>query len=204
MTANRIHWLGHASILIEGEKNIYIDPWQLKSGRPAADIILVTHSHHDHCSREDIDRISGPRTVIFAPSDCAAGLPAGFQPVAPGLKTSVAGVGIETVAAYNLKRTFHPRENKWVGYVIEMGGERFYHAGDTDRVPEMEKIAADIVFLPVGGTYTMDAAEAARAADRIAPRLAIPIHYNRGVGSTADAERFRELTRVPVDILPEE
>lgn len=204
MTANRIHWLGHASILIEGEKNVYIDPWQLKAASPPAHIILITHSHHDHCSREDIERISGPQTVIFAPPDCAPGLPGGFQPVTPGMKTSVAGVGIETVPAYNLEQSFHPRENNWVGYLVEMGGERIYYAGDTDRIPEMERIAADIVILPVGGTYTMDAEEAARAADRIEPRLAIPIHYGRIVGSAADADRFVQLTRVPAKILPEE
>ncbi len=204
MSANRIHWLGHASVLIEGKKNIYIDPWELKPGLPQADIILITHSHYDHCSRPDIERISTPETVIFAPPDCAECLPAGFHPVSPGMETSVAGVGIETIPAYNIGKQFHPRENNWVGYLVEMGGEKIYHAGDTDYIPEMERIAADTVLLPVGGTYTMDPEQAARAADRIGAKLAIPIHYNRIVGSTSEAKQFRELTKVPVAILPEE
>jgi L-ascorbate metabolism protein UlaG (beta-lactamase superfamily) len=101
MTANKIHWLDHDSIRIEGEENIYIDPWQLESGRPEADLILITHSHHDHCSRRDTDSISGPRTIIFAPPDCVGCLPAGFRSVAPGMKISVDGIGIEAIAAYN-------------------------------------------------------------------------------------------------------
>lgn len=204
MTANKIHWLGHSSILIEGEKIIYIDPWQLKSPGPAADLILITHSHHDHCSREDVEKISTPRTVIFATSDCLEILSPGFRPAAPGMKTSVSEVGIEAVAAYNIDKPFHPRGNNWVGYLVETGGERIYHAGDTDYLPEMEEITADIVFLPVGGTYTMDPVEAARAADLIGPRLAVPIHYGRTVGSLSDGERFVELTKIPASILPEE
>ncbi len=201
MTVNTIHWLGHASILIEGEQKIYIDPWQLGTGLPPADLILVTHSHHDHCSREDVNLVSQPQTIIFAPPDCAACLPPGFRPAIPGMKVEIGGVAIEAVPAYNIDRPFHPRSSNWVGYLVEMGGERIYHAGDSDFIPEMEEITADIALLPVGGTYTMDAAEAARAADRIAPSLAIPIHYNRIVGSAADAERFIELTGIPAKIL---
>jgi len=67
MSTNKIHWLGHASIRIEGEKVIYIDPWKLQDNHPKADIILITHSHYDHCSRDDVAKIIQDGTVIFAP-----------------------------------------------------------------------------------------------------------------------------------------
>jgi L-ascorbate metabolism protein UlaG (beta-lactamase superfamily) len=81
-------------------------------------------------------------------------------------------------------------------------GERIYYGGDTDLIPEMKDVKADIVILPVGGTYTMTAEEAARAADLIQPKTAIPIHYDDIVGSAADAKKFKELCKVPVEIKP--
>jgi L-ascorbate metabolism protein UlaG (beta-lactamase superfamily) len=202
MTKNKIVWLGHASIRIEGEKIIYVDPWELESEQPKADIILITHSHHDHLSGEDVDKIRGPETAIFAPPDCAGQLPSGYHPVSPGQRETVDGVEIEAVPAYNTEKQFHLRSSNWVGYIVRMGGERIYLAGDTDYVPEMEKIKAEVAIVPVGGTYTMDAAEAARAVNKIKPELAIPIHFGKVVGSARDAENFQKLCQVPVEILP--
>jgi L-ascorbate metabolism protein UlaG (beta-lactamase superfamily) len=204
MSTNKIHWLGHASIRIDGDKTIYIDPWNLKKDGPPADIILITHSHYDHCSKSDVDRINRESTVVLAPPDCIESLPFGFFPVAPGMEKIIEGIVIRTVPAYNIGKSFHPRANDWVGYVIEMGGEKIYYTGDTDHIPEMDDITADILIMPVGGTYTMTADEAARAAKVINPRLAIPIHFGSVVGSRVDAEEFNRLAGVPVEILPEE
>ncbi|HDL64458.1 MAG TPA: MBL fold metallo-hydrolase [Proteobacteria bacterium] len=189
---------------IEGDKTIYIDPWKLKTDKPPADIILITHSHYDHCSKNDVDRIRKEETVILATPDCRDALPPGFHPVAPGMEETVDDIAIRTVPAYNIGKSFHPRANDWVGYIIEMGGEQIYVTGDTDHIPEMDDITADILIMPVGGTYTMTADEAARAAKLINPRLAIPIHFGSIVGSRIDAEEFKKLAGVPVEILPEE
>lgn len=201
MTVNEIVWLGHASVRIDGEKTVYIDPWKLAEGQPRADIVLITHSHYDHCSEDDVAQIADGETIIFASADCQGELSQDFRPVAPGQLETVGGVIVETVSAYNLNKEFHPRANDWVGYLLEMGGERIYYAGDTDLIPEMDEIKADIVILPVGGTYTMTAEEAAEAANRIKPGLAIPIHYGDIVGTEKDAEKFKELCRVPVSML---
>ncbi|MFH1038568.1 MAG: MBL fold metallo-hydrolase [PVC group bacterium] len=204
MTANKIRWLGHASIRIEGEKVIYIDPWRLRADRPKSDIILITHSHHDHCSKKDVAMIARDDTLILAPPDCADALPSGFRPVLPDQTITAGTVVIRTVPAYNIGKSFHPRANAWVGYFIEMGGESIYFTGDTDYIPEMDTIAPDILIVPVGGTYTMTSGEAARVANRMKPRLAIPVHFGSAVGTRLDADVFKKLAEVPVEILPED
>ena len=80
MTINEIIWLGHASVRVEGEKTVYIDPWKLAEGQPRADIILITHSHYDHCSEADIAKVADGDTVIFAPVDCEGELSQDFRP----------------------------------------------------------------------------------------------------------------------------
>ena len=201
MSPNRIVWLGHSSIRIEGEKTVYIDPWKLPPAPPPADLILITHSHHDHCSARDVEALLKKDTVIIATPDCAGELPAGFRKISPGRTETVGGVIVTAVPAYNLNKPFHPREKGWVGYIVEMGGERIYQAGDTDYIPEIDGLLVDVAILPVGGTYTMNPEEAAAAANHLKVRLAIPIHYGSVVGSRADAEKFKNLCRVPVEIL---
>ncbi len=195
-----VHWLGHASFKLTGDKVIYIDPWQLKGGE-TADIILVTHSHHDHCSPEDVARIRGPQTTVVATADCAGLLQAPVQTVKPGDRLTVQGVTIEAVPAYNIGKSFHPQAQGWVGYVVTVNGRRIYHAGDSDHTPEMDAVQADVALLPVGGKYTMDAEEAAAAANAIRPGVAVPMHWGGIVGSRSDAERFAEMVKVPVEIV---
>ena len=197
---NVIEWLGHATVLIRGDKNVMVDPWKLKKAEPA-DLVLVTHDHYDHCSPEDVAKVRGPHTAVVAPPDAAAKLGPAVQSISPGRVMEIAGVTVEATAAYNLKKQFHPKANGWVGFVITLGGERIYIAGDTDRTPEMDAIRADVVLMPVGGTYTMTAEEAAEAVNKINPRLAIPIHFGDIVGTAADAQRFMSLCSVPVKIL---
>jgi L-ascorbate metabolism protein UlaG (beta-lactamase superfamily) len=125
--------------------------------------------------------------------------------VEPGDTLQVHDVGIEAVPAYNTNKfrqpgvPFHPKEAKHVGYVVEVGGQRVYHAGDTDEIPEMAGLEVDIALVPVSGTYVMTADEAAEAIKAIQPKVAIPMHIGRGVaGSPGDLERFRD--RCPADV----
>jgi len=196
-----IKWLGHASFKISGEKVVYIDPWKLEGKNEEADIILITHDHYDHCSLADIEKLKGSKTTVVAPPDAAKKITGDVREVKSGRDLTVKGIKIETYPAYNLEKSFHPRANGWLGYVITINGKRIYHTGDTDLIPEMDKIRADVVLLPVGGTYTMDAKQAAQAANRIKPKLAIPMHFGSIVGSSKDAEEFRSLCQVPVEIL---
>ena len=195
----KISWLGHSSVKIGGDKIIYIDPWKLKDGEKA-DIILVSHSHGDHLSPEDIKKISKEDTVIITTPDCVSQLSGDVRAVKPGDEVIVSGITIEAVASYNKDKAFHPKANNWIGFVVTVGGKRIYYCGDTDLIPEMENIKADIVIAPVGGTYTMTAEEAAEAVNLMKPEVAIPIHYDDIVGSIEDAKKFKELCEVPVEI----
>lgn len=198
-----ISWLGHAAFKISDAPLVYIDPWKL-SGRDRADLILITHSHYDHCSSEDVNKLRKETTVVVAPADCSGKLECDVRAISPGTKLAVGDVQVTAVPAYNVDKQFHPKSSKWVGFVVEIGGKRIYHAGDTDFVHEMKELkdlAIDVALLPVGGTYTMDAAQAADAANAIQPKVAVPMHFGTIVGGVSDAERFKQLCKVPVEIL---
>jgi L-ascorbate metabolism protein UlaG (beta-lactamase superfamily) len=198
---DKLVWLGHASFRIDGSKRIYIDPWKI-SGGPQADLVLVSHSHYDHYSQEDIDRISGPDTVLVTVEEVAAKAKGNVEVVEPGDTVEVKGVKIEAPPAYNIGKQFHPKSNGWVGFVVELDGKRLYYAGDTDDIPEMrDLLKIDVALLPVGGTYTMNAAEAAEAAKTIKPGVAVPYHWGDIVGDAADARRFAQLYGGKVEIL---
>jgi L-ascorbate metabolism protein UlaG (beta-lactamase superfamily) len=190
----KIDWLGHASVRVEaGGMVIYIDPYQITS-RVKADVILITHDHFDHLSVGDIDRVLGVDTVVVSPPGCNAPGERIFLKV--GDKATIKGVLIEAVAAYNIDKPFHPRSAGGVGYLVTSEGETLYHAGDTDLIEEMDELNPTVALLPVSGTYVMNPEEAAQAAKRLAPELAIPIHYGAGVaGTEEDAKRFAELLR---------
>lgn len=198
-------WFGQSSFKWTTDRTIYIDPWELpeKEKDSKADLILITHPHMDHLSLKDIEMIRKPGTVFVGPPDCTDKIK-GFgdiRSVKPGDVLDILGVHIEVVPAYNLIKPYHPREKVWVGYIIQMGGERIYHPGDTDFIPEMKGLKTDVALLPIGGTYTMDVREAADATDAIHPQLAIPMHYGRVVGKPEDAETFKKLCTVPVMIM---
>jgi L-ascorbate metabolism protein UlaG (beta-lactamase superfamily) len=202
-----IAWLGHDSFRIGGSKTIYIDPWKLAKGAPAADLVLVTHDHGDHLSARDIAAVSTPATVVAGPAEVAKKVSGRAVTLTIGQTTTLAGVAVTPVPAYNTNKftspgvLFHPPGDGKLGYIIELDGRRIYHAGDTDAIAEMDGITVDVALIPVSGTYVMTAEEAARACTMLRAALVIPMHYGTLVGSVDDARRFAGLCPLPVEIL---
>jgi len=177
-----VKWLGHASFEIKADdKTIYIDPYEGEY-KDKPDLILVSHSHDDHCDRSKIKKIRKEEALVIAPADCASKIGGNVKSLKPGEKVSLGAVTVEAVAAYNYKRfrspgnPFHPK-GLGVGYLITIGDKTIYHAGDTDFIPEMRNLRnVYLALLPSGGTYTMDNPEAAEAALAIKPQFVIPMH----------------------------
>ncbi len=194
--------LGHAAVRMAGERTIYVDPFQIERNYLDADVIFITHSHHDHFSPEDIRRVKKAETVLVLPSDCeflAAEL--GWHntmTATVGMTEVAAGVSFTAVPAYNVGKSFHAKNRCWLGYIILFNGNRIYVAGDTDVIPEMAQHACDVAFLPVGGTYTMTAVEAVEAVRLIKPKVAVPTHYGAVIGSQLDAQTF--LSHLPAGV----
>ena len=199
----KIHWFGQSSILIEaGTTRVYIDPVSLKK-EDKAGIILVTHDHADHYSLADINRLATDDTTVISPFAIRR-VRGKHMLLPPGKGVTLNGIAIEAVPAYNVRKTqFHPKASGYVGYIVTVEGQRIYHAGDTERIPEMKRIACDIALLPLGQTFTMNSVdEAVLAALDVKAKIAIPIHFGLYEGSQKDAERFvGELTRKGVESL---
>ena len=202
----KIRFLGHAGFIIEDKFKIGIDPYDIKA-EGKMDFIFITHAHYDHCSPEDIAMLADPgKTVIIAPPDCTekiAALGARIVEVKPGREYNP-GIKFRTIPAYNIGKPFHPKANNWVGYFFNGLEESVYHCGDTDNIPEMAGLRPDIFLVPVGGTYTMNAKDAAAAVEAVCPRRVIPMHYGKIVGSRDDAVKLQSLTGFAVDILEAE
>ena len=209
----KISWLGHDAFKIKDDKTIYIDPYKIREKEPA-DIVLITHEHFDHLSPDDVKKISTEKTVIVAASPCAKQLgkikAKEVKLVKPGDKLEVEGVAIEVVPAYNTTKfrepgvVFHPKQAGGVGYIVTVKGVRIYHTGDSDYIPEMKELKFDVFLVPVSGTFVMTAEEAAKAANELKPRLAIPMHYGAIIGSEKDAETFKRLAGCEVRIRQKE
>jgi L-ascorbate metabolism protein UlaG (beta-lactamase superfamily) len=209
---DEVAWLGHSGFRVgAGARSIYIDPYRVPPGARKADLILITHGHYDHFSPQDVERLTKPTTELIAPAAVAERLGGRVRSVAPGEEIepeNVRGVSVRAIAAYNTSkrnpegRVFHPREAGGVGYEVNVRGERLYHAGDTDVIPEMDEVAGvDIALLPVSGTYVMTAGEAAEAARRIQPRVAVPMHWGEHLGTREDALAFARQAPVEVAIM---
>ena len=160
--------------------------------------IFVTHDHFDHFSPEDIEKVAGKDTILVVPENMekkareAKAYVKQIVTVNQGVKNSIGNLKFETVPAYNINKPFHPQNAGWVGYIFETGGKRIYVAGDTDATAEAAQVRCDIALVPVGGTYTMNAKQAAELINRIRPAVAIPTHYGSVVGSKDDAVVFAE------------
>ncbi|HYB45666.1 MAG TPA: MBL fold metallo-hydrolase [Nitrososphaerales archaeon] len=197
-----VHWLGHDSFVLQGTRTVIIDPFKA-AGSYKADLLLISHEHFDHLSEDDIKRFTTPATTIIASKICESALkkfPNEKKFVTPGMKVEAKGVMVETVPAYNTNKfrepgkVFHPKQDGRVGFVVTLDNVTFYHAGDSDLIPEMKTIDVDVAFLPVSGTYVMTAAEAADAAKAMKVKVAVPMHYGSGVvGTVKDADEFKRL-----------
>lgn len=201
-------WYRQSAFRWKGEATtVYIDPWGLQGDLPEADLILVTHVHEDHFVPSDIKKVQGRRTTLVAPADVAKELSGNVKTAKPGDRIEAAGIKLEAVPAYNIvegRRDFHPKKNNWVGYLIQLGGRTYYHAGDTDNLPELQRLRTNVAFVPIGGTYTMDIGEAATLVKAMKPEMAVPMHYGffPGVGRAPDGERFkREAAPIAVTVL---
>ena len=197
----QITWLGHASFKIQGGENlkIYTDPWKIKE-KDEADLVLITHSHYDHLSPEDVERIQGEATHILVTTDATGKLKGNVRGVGPGEEISLKGVTIKTVPAYNIGKPYHPKANGWVGYILKINGISIYHPGDTDFIPEMKEISPYVALLPIGGTYTMGVEDALKAVESLNPHLVIPMHYGEIVGSIDDARRFARECKAKTEV----
>ncbi len=211
----KIKWLGHDSFSLAGNVKIIIDPYKITK-QEKADLILISHNHFDHLSMDDLKNVSTKDTSIVTAKECIDMLK-GFDfkekiGISPGEEKTVRGIKIKSIRAYNLdkinpdtKKPFHPKEDDKIGFLFELNGIAIYHTGDTDLIPEMSDLKPEIALVPVSGTYVMTAQEAAKAVEKIKPKIAIPMHYGVIVGSEKDAHEFKQLVKsCEVQILTKE
>ena len=213
-----IKWLGHDGFLIKNSKVIYIDPYNIGYKEEKADLIFLTHGHYDHCSVADLKKIIKEGTKIICPADCQSKInqfdvPIRMEIIEEGQEIDLRNLKVIAIPAYNIDKPFH-QKGEGIGYLIKFEGVVIYHAGDTDVIPEMQKLTGHknkdtkfVALLPVGGRFTMSAEEAAEAANIIKPDLAIPMHYGTLIGSREDAEEFVELckeNKINAEILEKE
>lgn len=210
----RIDWTGHSGFVITigtngSTKRIFIDPYNLseKIAENKADVLLITHSHYDHCSIKDIQRIVKKGTKIIVPADVQSKITRieniEMQVVEVGDELEISGIRVQALASYNVDKEFHSKKDNFLGYLIKLPGVIIYHAGDCDKIPEMEKLTGYgrhgnnfVALLPVSGRYVMTAEEAAEAAALINPDIAVPMHYGAGVAGTIDdAQRFVDICK---------
>ncbi|MEN2974457.1 MAG: MBL fold metallo-hydrolase [Candidatus Caldarchaeales archaeon] len=209
-----ISWLGHDSFYVKyADKRLYFDPYKIRP-KDKASHIFISHEHFDHLSLDDIRKIVSPETNVVASESCMrqlTSLKIGLlNYMRAGDELVVSGVRVKAVPAYNLNKfrepgiVYHPKAAGGVGYIVELGGVKIYHMGDTDFIPEMKNLSADIVFVPVSGTFVMTAEEAAQAVNEIKPKIAIPMHYGAIVGGSKDVEEFKKRANVEVVTLEKE
>ena len=210
ISLDNVRVLAHSAIRIESADGtvLYFDPFELRDAPHDADIVLITHSHGDHLSIDDAEKVMGADTALVCPASMVGEVaPIGaaeIHAMTPGGETEVDGVRIEAVAAYNVapeRLGFHPKEHGWVGYVVTVDGVRYYVAGDTDENPDNVQVACDVALVPVGGTFTMDAAEAAAFVKKIRPSVAVPTHYGTAVGAAEDGPEFKRLAEDEIPVV---
>ena len=201
-----VECLGHSTIKFKiNNKIIYIDPYNIKEEYKDADLIFITHNHYDHFSKEDIIRIKNENTIIVITEDIYNdALELNFEEknivkVIPNREYQVEEISFNTIPSYNINKKFHPKENNWVGYILNLNNIKYYIAGDTDIIDESKIVKCDVAFLPIGGTYTMNYKEAAELANIIKPKIVVPIHYGIIVGTKEDATNFKELINKDIE-----
>ena len=191
-----------SSIKIIGTKTIYFDPLDIEGLPHDADMVFVTHEHYDHFSPDDIKKVLKRDTQIIVPLGMLDVVMENkfpiqsFHGILPGQTKNYDGVKCQGIPAYNIDKLFHPKSNNWLGYLVELDGTTYYAMGDTDATPEAARVDADVVFIPIGGKYTMDATEAAEFINEKQPELVVPIHY----GDSGVGEMFKKLLRPGMEV----
>lgn len=196
-----VDFVRHACVVVSfGGKTIYFDPWKIPQNPPKADIIFVSHEHYDHCSKEAIKQVSKQDTIIVTNEKCKQKLEGNIKTLKICQTIELHGLKATAAEAYNIGKKFHPK-GLGMGFVVSLGDEKIYHAGDTDFIPEMKKLQGiTIAFVPIGGTYTMDETEAAQAVNSFKPTIAIPMHYNVVEGTQADPNKFKQMVEKPTRV----
>ena len=204
---DEVQVITHSCIKITGEKTIYFDPFQLKAEPHDADIVFVTHEHHDHYSPEDVRKVLKPETRLVIPAVLASkvrelGLAeVKITTVKAGDAVTVGGLPVTVVAAYNLTKQFHPKAKGWVGYIVTLNQKRYYVSGDVDYNEAIAQVKCDVAIIPVGGTYTFNPQEAAEYINQLKPQVAVPTHYGSLVGKKTDGDTFAKLVQPPVKVV---
>lgn len=184
----------HSSIKIVCDKVIYFDPYLIENTKNDADIVFITHTHYDHFSPSDIKKVLKADTKIVCPNTCVDEIKKYFScviSVSVGEQKVIDGIKVSGIPAYNNTKPFHKKENGWLGYIIETEGKRIYVAGDTDLTKDNENVSCDVAFLPIGGTYTMDIAEAKTFIEKIKPKEVVPTHYGSVVGDIGLGQKLK-------------
>ena len=203
---NKISVNEHSSICIKDKLTLYFDPFKIQNESHDADIIFVTHSHFDHYSLEDIKKIINETTILVFPKSMEndvneSGLKNSFVFVEPYEEKEIKGYKVKAVPSYNIGKPMHPKENNWVGFIVEIDSQKVYVCGDTDDISEIEKIECDVVLVPVGGFYTMSALEAAHFVNNIKPKVAIPTHYGTLVGEKTYGDEFIKHVNKTIEVI---
>lgn len=189
------------SIKIISDKIIYIDPYKIENQKNDADYIFITHSHYDHFDLASIKNICKKDTTIILPKTVLESLPLdNIIYVEPNKDYKIDDIDFKTIASYNLTKSYHPKSNGWVGYILNIEGKTYYIAGDTDVTEENKNVKCDIALIPIGGTYTMDYKEAAEFINEIKPFKVIPTHYGAVVGSYEDALSFEKIIDKDIEV----
>lgn len=199
-----ITFIGHGTLMFNyGGKIIHADPYSKLadySALPKADIILITHHHGDHLDPKAIEKIRTEKTAVMLTKAASEQIIDGTI-MNNGDKTTIDGIQIEAVPAYNIQHKrdngepFHPK-GTCNGYVITFGDKKVYVAGDTENVPEMKSLKnIDVAFLPMNLPYTMTPEMTADAAKSFKPKIFYPYHF----GDT-DLNKLTELMKDTPDI----
>ena len=197
MNIDNIEVNTQSSIKMIFDKTIYFDPYKIEDEKHDADIIFITHNHYDHMDNESINKIKNDNTIIVAPKtmeDIIRNIEfKKYVFLNPNEEINIDNFNIKTIPAYNIEKTFHPRENNWLGYIVTYNNISYYVAGDTDKTIDNEKVKCDVAFIPIGGHFTMDVTESSELIRIINPKIVIPIHYGSIIGDPSDGKKLKEL-----------
>ena len=185
-----------SSICIRDKKVLYFDPLECE-GKHDADYIFITHPHYDHFSLLAILEVKKEDTIIVTTKDIVEELlSVGFKEeniviVKPCSNYVLKSLEFRTIPAYNIHKKYHPKDNMWVGYLVTLNGVVYYITGDTDLTSYQKEVKCDVLFVPIGGSYTMNYVDASMLTNLIKPKLVIPTHYLYNVGDMDTAKNFK-------------